>query len=37
VNKLAQKIDEDRRAEQQFLDDERFDEARNTPFDPAAN
>lgn len=37
VNKLAQKIDEDRRAKQQFLDDERFDEARNTPFDPAAN
>ena len=37
VNKLAQKIDEDRRAEQQFLDDERFDEARNNPFDPAAN
>lgn len=37
VNKLAQKIDEDRRAEQQFLDDERFDEACNTPFDPAAN
>ena len=37
VNKLAQKIDEDRRAEQQFLDDERFDETRNTPFDPAAN
>lgn len=37
VNKLAEKIDEDRRREQQFLDDERFDEARSTPFDPAAN
>ena len=36
VNALAEKIDADRRAERQFLDDERFDEARSTPFDPLA-
>ena len=39
INALAQKIDEDRRAERQFLDDERFDEERSSaePYDPAAH
>ena len=39
LNALAQKIDEDRRAERAFLDDERFDEERENaePYDPAAH
>ena len=39
LNALAQKVDEDRRAERAFLDDERFDEERENaePYDPAAH